>query len=179
MKTGVNQQSFLVELIEEHIRQASVHAELRVTRAGLSVRRIVKGELITLMFRRGTIGAVLVDSWIARNHGSILKSADDIWDRLLKNITDKKPGLVIDRRGNTIYVDVLDQPAEDIQSLARTTTIHDNDYTWRHFSSPKVMTKEQAVAVQTELGYHPAGYSFADYSTCANGTRWMCYHSCD
>ena len=41
------------------------------------------------------------------------------------------------------------------------------------------LTEDQAVKVQQEYGYHPAGYGFYSLSVDGGVTTWNCQNSCD
>jgi len=41
------------------------------------------------------------------------------------------------------------------------------------------LTESQAVKVQREYGYHPAGYGFYSLSVDGGVTTWNCQNSCD
>lgn len=47
------------------------------------------------------------------------------------------------------------------------------------FTADKIVTRDEAMAIQKACGYHPAGYSFQDYKTSQNSTTWKCWNSCD
>jgi hypothetical protein len=47
------------------------------------------------------------------------------------------------------------------------------------FTINNQITKTQAIKLQTELGYHPAGYSFLNFKSSATQTTWECWNSCD
>jgi len=41
------------------------------------------------------------------------------------------------------------------------------------------ITEDGAMKLQTQAGYHPAGYGFHGFA-CVNGiARWVCSNSCD
>lgn len=41
------------------------------------------------------------------------------------------------------------------------------------------ISKETAMNLQTELGYHPAGYGFTNFVATPNKTIWFCWNNCD
>lgn len=47
------------------------------------------------------------------------------------------------------------------------------------FSIPYKVTKEQALKLQEEVGYHPAGYGFYKFSASDDKSTWVCMTSCD
>lgn len=47
------------------------------------------------------------------------------------------------------------------------------------FSVPFGITEKNALHLQGELGYHPAGYGFYSFDATISGTTWSCADSCD
>ncbi len=47
------------------------------------------------------------------------------------------------------------------------------------FSVPYGITRARAIELQTELGYHPAGYGFYNFDATMSMTTWCCADSCD
>ena len=49
----------------------------------------------------------------------------------------------------------------------------------RHFTFNGTLTEDEAMDLQEESGYHPAGYGFNSYKVENNVTTWRCSRSCD
>jgi len=47
------------------------------------------------------------------------------------------------------------------------------------FYIPKMITEQEACELQADLSYHPAGYGFYAFKSCATETTWKCGASCD
>ena len=48
-----------------------------------------------------------------------------------------------------------------------------------YFSYDGVITEGEAMNLQEDYGYHPAGYGFYGYKVENNVTTWECQRSCD
>ena len=68
---------------------------------------------------------------------------------------------------------------EAVTIIQSAVTRHSLQGIWRNWWYPGRMTRDEAVAVQLKLGYHPAGYSFCSFESKDGETKWQCYHSCD
>jgi hypothetical protein len=47
------------------------------------------------------------------------------------------------------------------------------------FTYIKIITKEEAIEIQSNAGYHPAGYGFYNFKHIDGNTKWYCFKSCD
>ncbi len=47
------------------------------------------------------------------------------------------------------------------------------------FSVPHEISREEAIDLQMKAGYHPAGYSFYDFSVSDGISTWKCWDCCD
>lgn len=47
------------------------------------------------------------------------------------------------------------------------------------FTVPFAISKEKALELQAQLGYHPAGYGFYGFDPTISQTVWKCGDSCD
>jgi hypothetical protein len=43
------------------------------------------------------------------------------------------------------------------------------------FSSDVLLSEDEAMEIQKDMGFNPCGYGFYDF----NGRSWFCYDSCD
>jgi hypothetical protein len=48
-----------------------------------------------------------------------------------------------------------------------------------HFTYHGVVTEGEAMNLQEDYGYHPAGYGFYGYTVEDSVTTWKCQRSCD
>ena len=48
-----------------------------------------------------------------------------------------------------------------------------------HFTYHGVVSEGEAMNLQEEYGYHPAGYGFYGYTVTDGVTTWNCQRSCD
>lgn len=77
------------------------------------------------------------------------------------------------------------------EQVANVKLIQNIDNRNHKFTIPEKITQEQAVELQKELGYHPAGYGFHGYNVIETTierkgnkeityrTEWYCYDNCD
>ena len=70
------------------------------------------------------------------------------------------------------YVDLDNTTTKDQVSLER-------EGTWNMFAVPHIISKDHAIKLQMELGYHPGGYGFYSFKVENNKTTWQCANSCD
>lgn len=69
-----------------------------------------------------------------------------------------------------------DQVTIDEVTRTRASKLRDSSHI---FSINKKISKETAMRLQRELGYHPAGYGFYRFTSSNGKSTWRCSASCD
>ena len=77
-------------------------------------------------------------------------------------------------------VEVLGFIDLDNKTTVENVTLFKNHSGRMHkFCVPWQITEKQALELQAELSYHPAGYGFYSFEATPVGTTWACGNSCD
>jgi len=50
---------------------------------------------------------------------------------------------------------------------------------YNRFFYPGIITQDEAMKMQEDAGYHPAGYGFYSFASKNDKTTWECSNSCD
>ena len=66
------------------------------------------------------------------------------------------------------------------ESVTFTGSYHrGNNCHFHLFTVNQKISEDDAIRLQIDLGYHPAGYGMYNFSATEHSTSWECYYNCD